>query len=131
MKLSEYRKTYYELSAKASDVSRQLAFAGIAIIWIFKLDSKPIPIIPQSFLLPTILLACALACDLLHYIVGTFIWGNFQWRKEKEKKDGETDPDLIAPRYLNQPILVLFSLKLFFVTVAYYFIIKYIVICWW
>jgi hypothetical protein len=131
MKLSEYRKTYYDLSAKASDVARQLAFAGIAIIWIFKLDSKPIPVIPKQLIMPAALLACAFASDLLHYIVATFIWGNFQWRKERKKKDGETDPDLIAPRCLNWPGLGFFSLKLLFVALAYYFIIKYIIICWW
>jgi nicotinamide riboside transporter PnuC len=131
MKLSEYRKEYYRLSAKAGDVARQLAFAGIAIIWIFKLDSKPIPIIPESFLLPTILLACSLACDLLQYIVGTFIWGNFQWRNEKKKNDNEKNPDLTAPRYLNWPILLFFILKLSFLSLAYCYIIKNIIICWW
>ena len=38
MKLSDYRETYYEFSGKASDVTRQLAFAGIAIVWIFKIE---------------------------------------------------------------------------------------------
>lgn len=35
MTLSDYLASYYELSGKASDVSRQLAFAGIAVIWVF------------------------------------------------------------------------------------------------
>ena len=131
MKLSDYRNHYYNLSAKASDVARQLAFAGLAIIWIFKLDSKPIPAIPKPLLIPAALLVCALASDLLHYIFATAIWGNFQWRKERKKKDGETDPDLIASRFLNWPGLGLFSLKLFFVSAAYCFIIKYTIISWW
>jgi hypothetical protein len=36
MKLQDYRNDFYLFSGKASDISRQLAFAAIAIIWIFK-----------------------------------------------------------------------------------------------
>jgi len=36
MNLQDYRDDFYTYSGKASDISRQLAFAGIAIIWIFK-----------------------------------------------------------------------------------------------
>lgn len=129
MKLSEYRKTYYELSAKASDVARQLSFAGIAIIWIFKMDIKPIPIIPKPLLLPVVLFASALAADLLHYITATSIWGFFHWWKEKNKY--ESDPDLTASRFLNWPVLALFWLKLMLVIFAYVFVIKYIINCWW
>jgi hypothetical protein len=130
MKLSEDRKDYYNLSSKASDVARQLAFAGIAIIWIFKINNNPIPFIPQPLLIPVAFLACALAFDLFQYIIATFIWGNFQWRKEKNKKDKAADPDLEAPRWLNYPILFFFSLKFLFVAVAYYFIIKFMIYCW-
>jgi len=35
MKLKEYKADFYELSGKASEINRQIAFAGIAIIWIF------------------------------------------------------------------------------------------------
>ena len=38
MKLRNYRQTYYDYSGKASDIARQLSFAGIAIIWIFKIQ---------------------------------------------------------------------------------------------
>ncbi len=48
MKLSDYRETYYEFSGKLSDVSRQLSFAGIALIWLFKLDSTPVPKVPDE-----------------------------------------------------------------------------------
>jgi len=131
MKLSEYRKIYYDLSSKASDVARQLAFAGIALVWLFKQDAKPIPIIPSSLLLPTALLACALAFDLLQYIFGAFIWGNFQWRKEKNKNTTNKDPDLSAPRCYNWPALSFFSLKLISIVIAYFLIIKFVFNSWW
>ena len=36
MKLSEIRKAYEELSGLLSKISRQLAFAGIGIVWLFR-----------------------------------------------------------------------------------------------
>ena len=65
MKLSDYRNTYYEFSDKASNVGRKLAFAGIAIIWIFKIEGEGAPKIPEKLFTPSALLATALAFDLL------------------------------------------------------------------
>ena len=36
--LKDYRADFYTFTGKASDITRQLAFAGIALIWIFKTD---------------------------------------------------------------------------------------------
>jgi len=36
MKLAQARGHYEYFSGKASDISRQLGFAGIALIWVFK-----------------------------------------------------------------------------------------------
>ena len=35
-KLSEYKNDYYYFTGKLSEINRQIAFAGIALIWIFK-----------------------------------------------------------------------------------------------
>ena len=48
MKLSEYKKTYEDFSGKASNVVRQLSFAGIAVIWIFKVQSNGSLKIPDT-----------------------------------------------------------------------------------
>jgi hypothetical protein len=39
MKVEEYWKTFNEFSGKASEINRQLAFAAIAVIWLFKVDT--------------------------------------------------------------------------------------------
>lgn len=46
MKLQDVRSTYYELSGKTSDLVRQLGFAGIALIWLFRTDLAGQPRIP-------------------------------------------------------------------------------------
>ncbi|MDP8217159.1 MAG: hypothetical protein P9M03_00325 [Candidatus Theseobacter exili] len=130
MKLSNYRETYYILSGKASDVARQLAFAGIALVWIFKQEARGIPEIPTNLILPSALLASALAFDLLQYIWASAIWGGFQKYHEKKRGEEEKDPDLIAPNWFNWPTLTFFWFKLVFVITAYFLIIKYILSCW-
>lgn len=125
MRLSEYKQAYYEFSGKASDVARQLAFAGIIIVWIFKVEGSSGPALPKGLLFPTILLCFSLACDLLHYIVGTITWGVFHRVHEKRNPDLSKDPELAASRSLNWPLNVLFYLKLTGVILAYIMLLKF------
>jgi len=85
MNLQDYRDDFYTYSGKASDISRQLAFAGIAIIWIFK---KEVPAtgltVPRELILPGILIVLALGVDLLQYCLATVIWWLFYRKKERE-----------------------------------------------
>lgn len=130
MLLSKYRETYYFYSGKASDIARQLAFAGIALVWIFKKEIDSIPKIPEQLIIPSALLALTLTFDLLQYIYGSAIWGGFQRYHEKRKTGEEKDPDLTAPPWINWPTLAFFWAKLAFVLAAYFLIIKYIFSCW-
>jgi hypothetical protein len=67
-----YLKDFYELSGKASDISRQLAFAAIAVVWLFKTDTPTGQItIPPDLIWPGILIVAALAADLLQYVAGS------------------------------------------------------------
>ena len=63
MKLSDYRETYYEFSGIASEVSRKLSFAGIALVWLFKIENSPIPKVPNELIFPTGLLALSLSAN--------------------------------------------------------------------
>lgn len=126
MKLSDYSKTYYEFSGKTSDIARHLAFAGIALVWIFKTGVAPTPKIPQELHIPTILLALTLAFDLLQYFAGTAIWGIFQWYQERKLKNIKDDPELTTPSWFKSPQLFFFCLKVITVLWAYYLLMIYI-----
>ncbi len=130
MKLSDYRDTYYEFSRTASSIARTLAFAGIALIWIFRIELKPIARIPSELLAPLALLATTLAFDLLQYISGTCVWGIFQWYHEKKLVDVLMDPDLDSSSWLKIPQFIFFVLKLFTVLLAYFFLTTYIWDIW-
>ncbi len=124
MKLKDYRDTYYGLSAKASDVSRQLSFAGIAFIWIFKSEKGGSLSISPDLLWPALLFAGALALDLMHYVLGSLIWGVFaRYREYKGNKD---EDELDAPAYFNWPTLFCFWAKVIFVVTAYVLVLEYV-----
>ena len=129
MKLSKFKEDSYWFSAKASDIARQLAFAGIAIIWIFKVTDRDILNIPDALVLPTILFSISLACDLLQYITGTIIWSIFHRCHEKKSETG-TDPEITASPYLNYPNWILFALKIMLVFWAYIEILIYLFGIW-
>ena len=128
MKLSNYREDYYLFSGKASDVARNLAFAGIALVWIFKTAPSPdsIPRVPEELLAPTVFLVLTLIFDLLQYIFGSFVWGTFQWWQERQLDDLSEDPELDAPRWFKWPQFTCFVLKLCTIAVAYWLLLRYV-----
>ncbi len=130
MKLSQYREHYYEFSGKASDVARHLAFAGIAVIWIFRIEQEAGIRIEPDLLFPLALLALSLAFDLLHYISATLVWGLFQWYQERKLENVLDDPDLDTPSYFKWPLNIFFVLKLITILLAYFFLVKYIWRIW-
>ena len=124
MILQRYREDFYTYSGKASDVSRQLAFAAIAIIWLFKKDTASQLTIPQELILPGIFIVSALAVDLLHYCLGALTWYLFYRSKEREKVS-ET-AEIQHSEWLERPISFLFWIKIILVIVAYWFILKFL-----
>jgi hypothetical protein len=131
MKLDDYRKVYEDFSGKLSDVARQLAFAGIALIWLFKVDSKPGQRIPPDLLPPAALLAMGLFCDLLQYVFGTVIWQRFHRKHEKLRKSEAKDTALEAPWYYPIPINIAFLLKIVSIITGLAWIAIYAVSQWW
>lgn len=63
MKLKDALENYYFHSGKTSDLVRQLALAGIAVIWLFKYEVTGVPKVPAQLLLPLGLIVCGLALD--------------------------------------------------------------------
>lgn len=124
IKLKEAEEAYYELSGTASTVSRQLSFAGIAVIWLFcTLDIGKI-IVPNELILPIILIVISLGCDLLHYVVGSFIWGVFHRKKEKENFKSESEVE--TSRFLNWPALFFYWAKIVSIIIAYLLILIFL-----
>jgi len=124
MKLKEYRKDYQEFSGKLSDNARKLAFAGIAIVWIFKQEKEDIFILPQLLKLSMLMFVITLSFDLLQYVYQTLTWGIFH--RHFEKKLPNEDSELSASKYLNWPAIIFFWTKVISLVIGYVFIIRFL-----
>ena len=124
MKLKDSKEAYYELTGIASNVNRQLGFAGIAIIWIFCqiLDGKVL--IPERLTISAVLIVMSLSFDLLQYIMGSIIWGSFH--RFYERKGKKEDDKVNASRYLNYPQNICFALKIVSMLLSYVYLLLFL-----
>lgn len=125
MILKDARDAYYELSAKLSDIVRQLSFAGIAVIWMFRVSTEKTGIVFQPVLIwPLLLFVVALSLDLAHYLYGSIAWSSFANREEGK---GRRDEDKVKPhKSINWPSNVFFYCKAASCIVAYLLLISFL-----
>jgi hypothetical protein len=94
LKVSDVWKTAGEYGIQASTVARNLAFSGFAVIWVFKTESAQGPRIGIGFYAPAYMFACALAFDLMEYVLGraALVWfARYKEVFDKVKSDEEFD----------------------------------------
>lgn len=126
MKLSKFKEDSYYFSGKVSDLTRQLSFAGIALIWILKKDSLNAGLeIPLKLIQPLLFFALSLSFDFLQYLYSTIVWTLFHLHHENKLEIKTSDPDLTAPSYLNWPSWLFFIFKVIFILFAYFSVINY------
>ena len=101
-----------------------LSLAGIAVIWIFKVEPGRTPIIPVELFLPGILIISGLVLDLAQYVIGALFWGFYA--RLMEKKGKRDDDQFDAPRWINWPALVCFWMKIISMIVAYVFLFRFL-----
>lgn len=125
MKLKDVRENYYYFSQKTSDIVRQLGFAGIALVWVFKTDiGGGRQVIPPELLPATRYIVIGLALDLLHYVAGTLVWAIYNGLKERAGTKEETE--FLAPRPINWPSIVFFWAKTIVMIYAYVLLILFL-----
>lgn len=125
MKLSGIREAYEELSGKLSSIVRQLAFAGIGIIWIFRMTNSDNSIsISKDFSLPLILLVLTLILDVLQYFISTVIWHSFY--HINYRKNPNEDREMNENESWNIPCWVIFYFKVVVLITAYIFLFIYL-----
>ena len=107
--LKEYRAVFYEVSGKLSDVSRQLAFAAIAVIWLFKKDAGNHLSIPHELVLPAVLIVLSLSLDLIQYCWSSLTW-YLVYRGLEKRGVGEEERRHHSV-WLERPITFFFGLK--------------------
>jgi hypothetical protein len=94
------------LSYNGRSNNRQLGFAGIALLWLFKVNKGGFYQLPHDLYWPAILLITGLGFDLIQYVLTSIMWGLFFRFEEKKRKSVDEDPDIEAPKYFPWPINV-------------------------
>lgn len=120
--LQEWLDEFYEDSGKLSDIVRNLAFAGIGLIWIFRNPDPINVILPRELILPINLIVLGLIFDLIQYI-----WRSvtiyFLYRKNEEDKKFN---NITMPNWLRDTTWIFFVAKIILIAAAYLFIYKYL-----
>jgi hypothetical protein len=128
VKLQDARENYYTLSGKASDVARQLAFAGLALIWVFKTSQGAgLSLVPPPLFPPALMFAVTLALDLLQYVAAAMVWGIYHFVQERTRKD---EDEFDAPLLINVPALFFFWAKFLVLAGGYALIIGWLTRQW-
>jgi len=126
MKTGDAKAAYEALSAKASDIVRQLSLAGIGLVWLFRIGNDKTPALDQALLRAALWITVALLCDFLQYLIGSITW--FLYFRRKEKQQIPNTEEFQAPEQLNWPTWFLFCLKAVLTIVAYaVYIIPYLI----
>jgi len=131
MKLSGVRQAYYDSSAKASDIIRNLNFAGIAVVWIIKKGKDNGDVSFSPFLYwPLIIFVISLLFDSLQYIYKSLVFSFYARHKEKEffdlKRPNPDEEDIPLPRWFNWPSLFFFWGKISVNQIGYILLIIFI-----
>jgi hypothetical protein len=126
MKLEEAKSAFYEASATLSDNARKLCFAGIAIIWIFKVGDNNAGGIAFSreLLWPLGAFVMGLALDVLQYFYKSTAW--WAYYAFKHKRGIADDEDVDPPGVINFLTFVLFYAKVLCCGYGFYCLLIYI-----
>ena len=125
-KLSDYKTAFEDFSGRASGAARQLAFAGIALLWVFRIESADGISLSLPLWWAAGILIAALGFDLLQYVYGAVCWGIFFCFHEKRLKGNRKNPALDAPVWLNYVTNTFFLSKIGCVVLAYAVLLYYV-----
>ena len=119
MKLERANTLYVRKTRFASAAARQLAFGGIAVVWILASNGDVVRVDDDALRVPLLAFILALGLDIVHYYIAAFLWGVFYRLKEIM---GASFADEIgkAPRGINWISNSCFWLKGLAVFVGYY-----------
>jgi hypothetical protein len=127
MKRPNARAAYEDFSRSTSDKVRELAFAALGVVWIFRPDGSIQ--LPRPLLWAATFAVVSLALDLLQSLYGTVAWGVFHRRKEHEGLSDEVE--FKAPHQINWPTNSLFAGKVVALAVSYGFLFRHLVALLW
>jgi hypothetical protein len=121
--LRSWLDEFYEDTGKLSEILRNLCFAGIGLIWIFKNSDNAEHLLPSLLVTPLRFIVLSLAADVMQYIwraVNIYIHYKILDSKHINKKiSDEAIEDVIMPDYIPLGTWIFFIGKLVLIIIAY------------
>ena len=128
--LKDWLGEFHDDTGKISDLVRNLAFAGIGIIWIFKNTDLTYKIIPKELVLPLKYIVLGLFLDLFQYIwraINVYVIYSIKAKQyDKGKLKSKDIADVKIPKYIPFFTWLFFTSKIFLVAIAYYNIYQFL-----
>lgn len=133
IKLETALDSFYTFTGKLSDSVRQFSFAGVAVVWLFKVGGENAAGISWDpwLIWPLGCFVLALTLDLIQYAYYSLVWGIYHREKEIEiqtmEEKGEDIPEFfyVSP-IINRVGYTFFWGKTFFVVVGYILLLSHI-----
>ena len=128
----QLRVEYAKASAQASQVARQLAFAGVGIVWLFSGATGTASELkfPRLLLWAGMCFVISLGFDLFHavYRVASFgIYHRMREDAEPSEEDEEPSEELDLPAAMHWPSIGAMVMKLVAVSAGYLFLCIYLI----
>jgi hypothetical protein len=126
MTLDDLWNDVREFTGKLSDIARQAAYAGLAVIWIFKTGDAGKYHVDPSLKWAGALFVTALACDMAQYAVAIVLRWRHARREETTKGVDYKGKDLFLPAGINRGPYALFGIKVVVVAIGYAMLLCYL-----
>lgn len=123
MKLEEIRKDYERYSTNVSSLNRQLIFAGLAIIWLFRIPEKGTASIPTELVDSLFFFVFSLCSDIFQYVTQSLIWAGYYWYNKCKHRSNKKNVEKCVvnePEWPNLLPWLLWALKIIFLGIAYW-----------
>jgi hypothetical protein len=118
----EVLKAIQDYSAQLGDTVRKLAFAGLAVVWVFKTSDAGGQHIDRTPLPATLALVITMIVDFAQYAYSAAAWTLFN--RYYDRRDLAP---VNAPSWMNAPNEILFWGKAIALAVAYGLLLAYLV----
>ena len=115
-----------EVTAKLSDVSRQAAYAGLAVVWIFKTGDASRYHLARSLIWAGALFALALGFDIAQYAYASVQRWRHARHEEALRGVGYKGKDITLPKEIHYVPYALFALKVATVALGYVIVLDYL-----
>lgn len=129
--LLDWLGEFYDDTGKLSGIIRNLAFAGIGLIWIFRNPDLTESILPQNLLLPLLFIVLCLISDVLQYLWRSISIYTVYKCKEvkylKEKLKEKEISNITIPNFISVITWIFFWMKIIFIATAYVLLCNFIV----